>query len=518
MTKEPLDSSSKSQIYIVLWFSIIYSMIYNLIDFIRYPVYGDLLSTVGLFLLSVILVFWFFLVASLHKILFNIMVVITVFLSSATLYYVFVYKIRVYILDTFILLLQTNKNEALSVISYDLIIFVVIMMVIAILFLAYYNKKNFVKRDRARIIIILLLFPLLFTLKKSRVFMPYAFPYAIKMYNTYVTTINKTRLDISQFPTYFDKKKNSDLVIIFILGEAARADHFSINGYHRSTSPNLERLQAVSLPHIDSIYGVTNDSVPMMLTRASQQNYDIVYSETSFISIFNKNGFTTAWITYQDVIDNSYSKIAPLANEALIKLQMNFHPSTKSNFGVDKGKFLDEIMLPELEKVLKNYKNPKFIVLHCQGSHWNFNLRYPDAFQKFNPICTANNVGRCGREELNNSYDNSLLYTDYFISRVIKRVNTLNSIVIYCSDHGEFLGEDGYYGHIPGHRRKEITNPAMFVWMSDVYKKRNPDKLQNLLKNKNRAYTTEIIFHSILDAASITGNIIKSELSIFQKH
>lgn len=518
MNKDKLSFTKNCGIYIIFAFSCFYSFVFNLIDFIRYPVHGDFFSSAGLFLLSVILVFLFFLSASLHKTLFNIVTVITVLLSSITVYYVFVYKIRVYLLDTFILLLQTDVNEVAGVISYDLVILIAVMMALTAFFLRYYNHNATFYGYRLRLVIILLLSPLLFTLSKSRVFMPYAFPYAIKMYNRYISTITKPRYDISKIPTSFDKAKNTDLVIIFIIGESARADHFSINGYHKPTSPNLERLNAISLPNIDSVFGVTNKTVPLMITRASEHTFDTIYSETSFISIFNKHGFTTAWISYQDVIDNSYSNIAPLAHEASIKVQMDFHPYIKSNFGVDSGKFLDEIMLPELEKVLKNYNDPKFIVLHCQGSHWNYNLRYSDGFQKFNPICTTNNVARCGREELNNSYDNSLLYTDFFISQVIERVKLLNSIVIYCSDHGEFLGEDGYYGHIPGHRRKEITNPAMFIWMSDVYKKKNPEKLQNLLQNKYRSYTTQIIFHSILDAASITGDIIKQELSIFQKH
>ncbi len=166
--------------------------------------------------------------------------------------------------------------------------------------------------------------------------MPYAFFYAINMYNKYQTIIHQPRTNISQLPSTFNQEKNGDLTIVFIIGEAARADHFSINGYPRKTSPNIEKLQVVSLPNIDSIYGVTNKAVPLMMTRATKENEDITYKETSFVSIFNKHGFSTAWISNQDVIDNSYSNIAAFANEASIKKQIIWNRNTKKRFHCNK--------------------------------------------------------------------------------------------------------------------------------------------------------------------------------------
>lgn len=507
--------SGNNGIYTVLAFSIVYSIVFNLIDFVRNPVKSGFGATMLLFLLSVLLVFFFFLLASLNRILFNAIIIITSVLSSIALYYVMIYKIRVYLLDTFILILQTDTQEALGVISYDLILFVLIILFLTLFFLKKYNKKERFKGYISRIIILLILSPALITLTKSRIIMPYAFPYAFKMYNDYMENISRPRTDISKTETAFNNSKNSDLTVILIIGESARADRFGINGYHKPTSPNLEKAGAISLPNIDSIYSVTNQSVPLMITRASEQTFDLIYTETSFISIFNKHGFTTAWISYQDVIDNSYSNIAPLSNEADIKIQMDINPAVKSGISIDRGKMLDEAMLPDMNRVLNHDSKPKMIVLHCIGSHWDYNKHYSDELQKFNPICTNSNVSRCGMDELGNSYDNSILYTDYFISQVIEGVKNKNSMVIYCSDHGEYLGENGNYGHIPGVRSRELTNPAMFVWISDTYKKNNPEKHRNLMKNRNRKYTTEIIFHSILDAASISGPIIDRKLSIF---
>jgi len=517
LNKNKPDASDNNGIYIILFFSVVYSVIFNLIDFIRNPVKAGFMATLLLFLLSVVLVFLFYLAASLNRLLFNLITIISVLFSSIALYYVIIYKIRVYLLDTFILILQTNIQEAMGVMSYDLVLFVLVMLVLTVLFLKRYNSKERFKGYKIRIIILLLLSPALFSLTKSRIIMPYAFPYAVKMYSVYTENISRPRTDISKTATSFDYQKNKDLVLIFIIGESARADHFGINGYSKPTSPEIEKAGAVSLPGIDSIYSVTNQSVPMLITRATEKALAPAYTETSFLSIFNKHGFTTAWISYQDMIDGSYSNIAPLSNEAHIKVHIDINPAVKSGFSLERGKMLDEDMLPSLEQALKRDNNPKMIVLHSIGSHWDYNKHYPEDLQKFNPVCTNSNVKRCSHDELANSYDNSILYTDRFIASVIEHVKNMNSIVIYCSDHGEYLGENGNYGHIPGVRSKELTNPAAIVWMSDKYKNKNPDKYSNLLKNKDHKYQTSIFFHSILDAASIKGQIINRKLSIFER-
>ncbi len=518
-TFKSLQNSKYGDIIIILVFSVIYSLVFNAIDFIRYPVkYGNtFVNTILLFILSIPLVFYFFLAASINKILFTIVTIVTTFLSSVLLYFIIVYKIRIYLLDTFILLLQTNPHEAKGVISFDLVLMVLSITIITVVFLYFYNKHyNNATYNRYKITFILFLSPMLFMLYFSRPVMPYAFFYAINMYNKYQTIINQPRTDISRLPSSFNEEKNKDLTVVFIIGEAARADHFSINGYPRKTSPHIEKLQVISLPNINSIYGVTNKVVPLMLTRATIENEDITFKETSFVSIFNKHGFTTAWISNQDLIDNSYSNIASFANEASIKKQIIWNKTDKKDFSVTHSNILDENMLPELDNLL-TIDNRKLIILHCMGSHWEFHKHYPDTFKMFTPICTTSNVSRCKLDELVNNYDNSILYADYFISQVIKRLINKNAIVIYCSDHGEFLGEDGYYGHIPGIQRKEITNPAMFVWMSDEYKKKNPEKYNNLLRNKNKQLPNYVIFHSILDAASIHSEAADNSLSIFSK-
>jgi lipid A ethanolaminephosphotransferase len=60
-------------------------------------------------------------------------------------------------------------------------------------------------------------------------------------------------------------------------------------------------------------------------------------------------------------------------------------------------------------------------------------------------------MGECSTQEVINAYDNAILYTDYFLSLVIKLLkqndDAFETAMVYVSDHGESLGENGLYLH-----------------------------------------------------------------------
>ncbi len=92
------------------------------------------------------------------------------------------------------------------------------------------------------------------------------------------------------------------------------------------------------------------------------------------------------------------------------------------------------------------------IVLHQMGNHGPaYYKRYPKSFEKFKPADKTNNLDTCSAEEIINAYDNAILYTDYFLSHVIKLLKQndakFETAMIYASDHGESLGENGLYLH-----------------------------------------------------------------------
>jgi lipid A ethanolaminephosphotransferase len=111
--------------------------------------------------------------------------------------------------------------------------------------------------------------------------------------------------------------------------------------------------------------------------------------------------------------------------------------------------------------------------LHQLGSHGPaYFRRYPRAFAHFQPECLHDDLQRCTEQEIANSFDNSLRYTDHMLAQAIAQLRAhadrVDSALIYVSDHGESLGEKGLFLH--GMPRavapREQLEVPMVVWTS----------------------------------------------------
>lgn len=332
--------------------------------------------------------------------------------------------------------------------------------------------------------------------------MPYSIYYNFKLYFEIRDVAAEHRETFTS-----ESVANSDsLVVVFVIGESLRNDHLQINGYERETTPYL--MEEDNLVSLTDIYGAecfTHTSVPQIMTRADSANPQRAYDEQSFVTIFNDAGFRTTWIANQE----SVATYAYFMNECDTLIYVN---GDKSVYTFDK--WLDEDILPHLENELQDDNPTQLHILHSIGSHWWYNSHYTDEFERYTPVIKSRVVSSNTQEEMINSYDNTILYTDYFIKETIDLIRDKKSILIFLSDHGESLGEDGYYLH--GADRPELHYPAAFVWYSDKYAQSFPDMIKNLKDNSDKKYRSDYLFHSIIDAADITTEYIEPQLSIFR--
>lgn len=332
--------------------------------------------------------------------------------------------------------------------------------------------------------------------------MPYSIYYNFKLYFEIRDVAAEHRETFTS-----ESVANSDsLVVVFVIGESLRNDHLQINGYERETTPYLmEEDNLVSLTDIYSEECFTHTSVPQIMTRADSANPQRAYDEQSFVTIFKDAGFRTTWIANQE----SVATYAYFMNECDTLIYVN---GDKSVYTFDK--WLDEDILPHLENELQDDNPTQLHILHSIGSHWWYNSHYTDEFERYTPVIKSRVVSSNTQEEMINSYDNTILYTDFFIKETIDLIRDKKSILIFLSDHGESLGEDGYYLH--GADRPELHYPAAFVWYSDKYAQSFPDMIENLKDNSDKKYRSDYLFHSIIDAADITTKYIEPQLSIFR--
>lgn len=332
--------------------------------------------------------------------------------------------------------------------------------------------------------------------------MPFSFYDSVSMY------LSERRVIAIERPAFdgHSEEGNDSLTLVLIIGESLRADHLQINGYHRATTPLLcNEPNVVSLPHVWSRYSYTHLSIPHLLTRADDTYPERAYRERSLISVLNEAGYRTAWLSNQE------------SGETFIYFMKECDTLVYANGGGSIGMFdawLDEDLFPLLDRELENGgESRQFILLHTIGSHWFYNTHFSPRFEHWKPLAKHRVVMSNSSEELSNSYDNTILYSDWFWKNVIDRLRQKKAILLYVSDHGESLGEKGAYWH--GSDRQEQLNVASFVWFSDRYAEFYPEKVMALKKNSRRKIKTDYVFHSVISAAGVRSSVADESLDIF---
>lgn len=315
------------------------------------------------------------------------------------------------------------------------------------------------------------------------------------LYN-YVTYLQTRRVAAEVRPAFDNIPAvcNTDsLTVVVIIGESLRADHMSVNGYRRPTTPLLSATpNVVSLPRLSSPYAYTYQSVPYLLTRADTLQPDLADTEPAFISLFKKAGYRTAWIGNQD--DSAPYAYFMNHCDTLIN-----NGATKSIYGYES--WLDTELLPHIDRVLAQSAPRQLLVLHTIGSHWWYRSHYTKRDARFKPETDSRVLTELSQQQMINSYDNTILASDRFWSDVISRLKDRRAVVLYVSDHGESLGEDGRYLHNDG--AHECLKPAAFVWMSDNYISTLPEKYAALKRTAALPHDLDVVFHTALSLGNI---------------
>ncbi len=289
--------------------------------------------------------------------------------------------------------------------------------------------------------------------------------------------------------------KNDSIALVFVLGETVRADHIGINGYSRNTTPLLsEEDNLISFKKLFTNNTYTGASVPQILTDQDLETNEGVF--TSLYSVLNKADFKTTWIGNQ-TLEKSFAPIANTNDEVILVDKF------RSVFSFDKA--LDEVMLIPLDSILPSYYR-QCITIQMIGSHWWYENRYTQEHRVFTPVIESKYIPSLTREQMINSYDNTIVYLDFFLNEIIERLKneTRPSVMLYVSDHGEHLGEEGKWLHAQG--GEAAMNPAYMIWFSDSYIDRFPDRVTNIRSMKDARMNTDVIFYKTLSILGIDNS------------
>ena len=302
-------------------------------------------------------------------------------------------------------------------------------------------------------------------------------------------------------------------IFVMVVGETARASSFHINGYGKNTTPNIEKENILNFSNVSSCGTATAISVPCMFSYLTHDNFDSDRAEHSsnLLDALNSSGVNVLW---RDNNSGCKGVCDRVETESMVELHINGLCNEEGCF--------DEVLLHQLDEYVNKQEKDTYIVLHQQGSHGPaYYKRYPEAFAVFKPDCRTAAVQECSAEEVVNAYDNTILYTDYFLSKVISflknKSDSFDTAMLYVSDHGESLGENGVYLHgLPYFVAPESqTHIPLVLWMSDNFlAERNLDK--NCLSNKSdQPYSHDNVLHSILGVMDVSTNVYDQKYDIF---
>lgn len=474
-------------------------------DNVDYKSFNGILLIASLVIIMLVVnAFVLYLIFFLSRFVGKFLLILFFIINSIAIYFIHTYSV---LLDITMIgnILNTDYEEASSFFSLGLVMYLVLLGIIPVFFIV---KVKIIKETFKGFLIkwsLTLLFIIIMVFinggnwrwidenstKLGALAMPWSYMVNTSRYYLYKSKENEKEILLPN-ATMKDTKKS---VVVLVIGESARRENFSLYGYDKATNPLLSKIENIHTFNATSCATYTTAGVKCILDyKNTNELYEILpnYLYRNNVEVIWK---TTNWGEPPVHIKNFFNK-EDLRNGCEGEL---------CNY--------DEILLKGLkEQIMASTKDKILIILHTSTSHGpSYNSKYPVNFENFKPVCNSVELGECTQEELINAYDNTIVYTDYILSRVIadlKQLQEYNSTMLFVSDHGESLGENNLYMHgIPAaFAPKEQLEIPFIVWLSDDSKKLKP----------NETLSQNYVFHSVLNFLAIKSPIYNEKMNIFE--
>jgi lipid A ethanolaminephosphotransferase len=344
-------------------------------------------------------------------------------------------------------------------------------------------------------------------------------------------------------------------LLLLVVGETARADHFSMNGYARPTNPELSALDLVSYSDVTSCGTNTAASLPCMFSSLGKKGFEsLKFDQENLLDLVQRAGMAVLWVDNQagckglcDRVAHAQAGDAPsgttqasiticsgdgIESATLQRRQLGEAGATTSapalvRSEVDDRDCLDDALLTGLEARLEALPEAArergvLIVLHQMGSHGPaYFKRSPPDRKPFQPECLTINLQQCERGALINAYDNSIAYSDHMLAGSVRWLQEqaafYDTSMFYVSDHGESLGENGIYLHgLPySIAPREQTHVPMVVWLAPRTQADSGPSMACLRAHRDTPLSHDNLFHSALGLLGIRASEYRPELDAF---
>jgi len=483
-------------------------------------------STAKIVILSQVLVLQFLVIAFFSNLLCIIFYKHTKILKSILIFICLANSIAIYFVNTFATILDkamfsnvfnTKYSEASQLVGFSLIYYILLYGIVPSYLLAKIKitKSSFAKKILSLVMCLILIFVTGFANSKNWLWfdknakhlggLEMPFSYIINSVRGYKMLHQKPKIYKELEIATFTGDKNKTLVVL-VIGESARMQNFSLYGYSQNTNPLLSKDGVVALQNPSSCTTYTTGSIECMLSNLGSRSSH----RTDFEPLPNyllKHGVSVIWRSnnwgHPSIQTSLYKEIKDIQKEYTVRQNINY----------------DELLLEGLEVDIAKYQSSQniFVVLHQAGSHGpSYNLKYPKEFEKFTPVCNSVEIQKCSKQDLINGYDNTILYTDFILHSLIaklKQIKNRDVLMIYTSDHGESLGEDGFYLHgtpyslAPDYQKKV----PMILWFSAGFANKHKIDIAKLKARQNNSH--DLIFHTITSSFWLKDGAVEQKYS-----
>ncbi|MDR0996153.1 MAG: phosphoethanolamine--lipid A transferase [Zoogloeaceae bacterium] len=281
-------------------------------------------------------------------------------------------------------------------------------------------------------------------------------------------------------------------ILILAIGESSRAMNYSLDGYARNTNPELSKEDVVSFQQVLSDGTYTALAVPSIFSHLTRKQFriDEAARTENLLDLAQKAGYEVLWVDNDDGCKGVCKRVPTIIAHSARHCQESY--------------CYDEVLLDGLEDKIRNGKKNMLVVLHLLGSHGpSYFLRYPEGFGKFQPACNTNEIRGCSQAQIENTYDNTILYTDHVLDDAIgllKQFPEAKTGFLYVSDHGESLGENGMYLHGLPYALAPIEQKhvPMVLWMNAAMKKEDRIDYACLKQKAHAPLNQDYIFHTVV--------------------
>ena len=338
--------------------------------------------------------------------------------------------------------------------------------------------------------------------------LPWSYIINLGRFATWHWLDNREQFDLPDASFLTDDFDNKEVVVL-VLGEASRAANHSYYGYEFDTNPFTMEKGMQALPPGRACATYTRGAAACILTHEGRRAPPWTLHEP-LPSYLKRHGVET-------IVRANNSGWPPIHVDRLERIWEIAELCEANNCEMG---YYDTLLLYGLDDIIRQSESQRiFVFLHLVGSHGPaYFTRYPPEFEHFTPVCETVQLAECNQNQLINTYNNTIRFTDSMLADLISILESfeeVSSTVIYVSDHGQSLGENGLYLHgtpnviAPDEQR---LIPFMF-WMSDLFRQQHGIGEGGITVEES--FPHDFPFHSVMGAFGMRSDIYRPQYDIF---